>query len=1013
VINLGKQFDIAFRLGAELESNFSRTFNTASGDFKDLQRRLNELSRARGTADTTRPIREDLSRTRSAFGATEAAANKLGGAIKRAVALVGGIYALQKVYNVGKDLVQTYAEFEQEMQNVKALSGATTDELAALTAQAKQLNATTQFTGKQAGEGMAFLAMAGYKTNDILAAMPGLLNAAAAGKLELGETADITSNILQGFGIQASETGRVADVLTKAFTSSNVTMGMIGETMKYVAPQSKAAGISLEETAAAAGILGNAGIQASMAGTGLRSIIARMAAPTGGAAKLMKKLGIQVVNADGSIKSLADIVEAVTKGTKDMGEAQRIAAIKTMAGQYAASSMLTLMDTGADKLREFTGELENSGGVAEQIANTQLDSFSGSMVLFKSAVEAAKISLGEKMAPAIRAVADGLTKKLPGAVESFEKRWKSMTQSVDWNYADGFGKFTIAWDKLIGEPMSVWWASKGKAQFSRIASEIGKTIARIIKGMVKEAFSFNGATSVLAAGALAVPGMKIGKGVSGTIRTLASIGRAGGEAAGGVAGATRSAGLFTSALGLLANPIGLAIAGVGLLAGGVYFYKRHQEKARQEVIHMGDALRESAKQYEFVADKSERTSVLAEEFRTLSDSINSGVMPAEELVVAQERLAEVTGLLQSMHPDIISQMDVENGLRRETVDLAERAAKADLESAKLRREQDVANSIGNKEKLEQEIVKARGKMADLTADKEQYLSASVDFRELENELNRLMVSDVDRMSEVWTTQIADLLDRANQIGSVVGRSFSHVGLIDGVAYDLSEEWRKSVNSLVTTDGELNTALSSYDELYKAQKDLIEMDLGGKLEDQAKKFNELTGEEKERFNKALEAVAKLNDEMLLLPDNKIINVEVLYSESGLPVPSGTSNPFRDWSMPKIPTTGSPTVSWSDMLPKFGEGGISRGPSIFGEKGPEMAIPLNDRPRSHDLLDSANRLMGHSTGDSSFTFAPQITIPGGGGPDVRSQVDQALRASEERLERWWENKMRQARRLGFSE
>lgn len=1010
---MGKQFDIAFRLGAELESNFSRTFNAASGDFKDLQRRVSELSRARGTADTARPIRDDLSRTRSAFGATESAANKLGGALKRAVAMVGGVYAIRGLYNVGKDLVQTYAEFEQEMQNVKALSGATTEELAALTAQAKQLNATTQFTGKQAGEGMAFLAMAGFKTNDILAAMPGLLNAAAAGKLDLGETADITSNILQGFGIQAEETGRVADVLTKAFTSANVTMGMIGETMKYVAPQSKAAGISLEETAAAAGLLGNAGIQASMAGTGLRSIIARMAAPTGGAAKLMKKLGIQVVNADGSIKSLADIVEAVTEGTKDMGEAQRISAIKTMAGQYAASSMLTLMDTGADKLREFTKELEESGGVAERIAKTQLDSFSGSMTLFKSAVEAAKISIGEKMAPAIRAFADGLTKKLPGAVEAFEKRWKSMTESVDWNYADGFGKFSIAWDKLIGEPMSVWWASKGKAQFSRIATEIGKTIARILKNMVKEAFSFNGATSFLAAGALAIPGMKIGKGITGTIRTLAGLGRAGGEAAGGVGAATRSAGLFTSALGLLANPVGAAIAGVGLLAGGVYLYKRRQESARQELINMGEALKQAAEQYEFVAAKSEKTKALVDEYKELSAAVEGNVGTAEELAQKQERLTEVIEQLQSLHPNTINQYDVENGKIKEKLGLLDQEAEAELELAKLRLEKEVAEKGRDLPALEKEIMKLHEQKAAVEEQKDAYDSAIPAFKQYWAEFQRIMEEDA---SDERTAKLEALRAKLNEVGETVGYHYNanaQMMTLEDTINSLEDKQVSLVADRFTKAEELNKAKSSYEELYNAQLSLIEMDLGGKMEDQAKKFIELSDEEKERFNAALKAVTELNNQMLALPENKVINVEVLYSESGQPVPSGSSNPFRDWSMPKSspqPAGGLPT--WTDHMPKFADGGLARKPSIFAEAGPEFAIPYNNNPRSHSILDTANRLMGHSTGDSSFAFAPQITIQGGGGSDVRSQVDQALRSAKEEFERWWENKMRQERRLSFN-
>ncbi|WP_302052949.1 phage tail tape measure protein [Shouchella clausii] len=216
-------------------------------------------------------------------------------------------------------------------------------------------------------------------------------------------------NILQGFGLQAEETGRVADVLTKAFTNSNVDLQMLGETMKYVGPNAAAAGYSLEEMAAASGLLGNAGIQASMAGTSLRSMLERFSGPVPKAKKLMKELGIEVVNADGSMKSLADIVDEVTRATDGMGEAQKLAAVKTLVGSRASASFLALMEAGGDSLRDFTKELENSAGTAEEIAAKQLDNLNGSFVLLQSALEGAAIALSYALIPAIRFVTDFIT----------------------------------------------------------------------------------------------------------------------------------------------------------------------------------------------------------------------------------------------------------------------------------------------------------------------------------------------------------------------------------------------------------------------------------------------------------------------------------------------------------------------------------------------------------------------------------------------------------------------------
>ncbi|MCA1319796.1 phage tail tape measure protein [Bacillus tianshenii] len=311
--------------------------------------------------------------------------------------------------------VKTTADFESAMSRVGALSNSTDDELSLLTDTAKQLGAETAFSASQAAEGMSFLGMAGYKTNDIIAAMPGLLNAAAAGQTDLATTADITSNILSGFGLQASETARVADVLTKTFTSSNTDLAMLGETMKYVAPTAKAMGLSLEEVSAAAGILGNAGIQGSQAGTSLSMSLTRLASPAKEAALLMDSLGFNAFNAEGQMLPLNKIIENLQTSTADLTDEQRMHTISTIFGAESMKAMLTLMEAGPGTLRKFTGELENSGGVAETIAAKQLDNLNGQLTILKSGLEGAAISLGTALLPAVKWVATAVQ----GAVDWF------------------------------------------------------------------------------------------------------------------------------------------------------------------------------------------------------------------------------------------------------------------------------------------------------------------------------------------------------------------------------------------------------------------------------------------------------------------------------------------------------------------------------------------------------------------------------------------------------------------
>src|SRR5690606_33363463 len=221
--------------------------------------------------------------------------------------------------------VRTAADFEQAMSRVGALVRATDEELAILSRTARDLGASTVFSASQAAEGMSYLAMAGFSVQEIVEAMPGLLNTAAAAQSGLGVTADIVSNILSGFQLEARETGRIADVLTATFTSSNTTLESLGDTMSYVAPVAASLGISLEEVAAMTGRLGDVGIQGQRAGTALRAIFTRLASPTGEAARLIQDLGIQMTDSSGNMLPMIDIIRQIEERTRNMGSAQRSA----------------------------------------------------------------------------------------------------------------------------------------------------------------------------------------------------------------------------------------------------------------------------------------------------------------------------------------------------------------------------------------------------------------------------------------------------------------------------------------------------------------------------------------------------------------------------------------------------------------------------------------------------------------------------------------------------------------
>jgi len=319
---------------------------------------------------------------------------------------------------IGLGAIMTGAKFEKSMNRVKALTGTTGGDFDALTQQAKDLGSSTMFSATQAADAMAFLAMAGFKSNDIIGAMPGVLNLAAAAQMDLGEAADITSNILTGFGKDVSELGQVNDVLVKAMTSANVDLSQLGEAMKYVGPVASSAGMDFEETAAAIALLGNAGIQGSMAGTSLRGAMTRLLKPSEDAAATMAKLGLNVLDSEGNLRSFTEI----TKQLEDSGISTADA--MTIFGQRAGPAMMALVSQGSEALDDMTQSLKDSGGTAESIANIQMEGMSGAIIEMKSAFEGLMISISEDLLPIFTSLIDKITpilskfSDMPGPVKA-------------------------------------------------------------------------------------------------------------------------------------------------------------------------------------------------------------------------------------------------------------------------------------------------------------------------------------------------------------------------------------------------------------------------------------------------------------------------------------------------------------------------------------------------------------------------------------------------------------------
>lgn len=304
------------------------------------------------------------------------------------------------------------ANFDKEMSKVQALTrlDKNSEQLQALRDQARELGATTAFTSTDAAAGQAFLGMAGFTPEAIKAAMPGVLDMALAGDMDLATTADISSNILTGMGLQADQMGRVADVMTGAFTRSNTDIRMLGDTMKYAAPVAAQFGIDLETTTAMAAKLGDAGIQGSMGGTAIRRIIGRLAAPNKAARDAMEQLGVQVADSEGKMRPITDLLAEIYEKSSKLSEIEQGQIYKAIGGEQGVAAMGVLAEqAGTGKLQELQQDLYESAGEAAANAATRIDNALGDIEILKSAWADVSIELFSQNNSAIREVIQTIT----------------------------------------------------------------------------------------------------------------------------------------------------------------------------------------------------------------------------------------------------------------------------------------------------------------------------------------------------------------------------------------------------------------------------------------------------------------------------------------------------------------------------------------------------------------------------------------------------------------------------
>ena len=304
-------------------------------------------------------------------------------------------------------------DFEEQMSKVQALTRLDKDDpmLQKLKDQAKELGATTWASATQAADAMSFYAMAGFDPQAIMDAMPSTLDLAKAGGVEVGVAADIGSNILSAFGLDPSEMDNVADILVSVFTRTNTSIEMLGETMKYVGPVARELKIPLEESAAMAGILGNVGIQGSQAGTALRALQSRLAAPPSGAKKALEELNVQTKDAEGNFRAMPDILADVMKATEKLGSADKMGYLKAIAGEEAGAAFASFLNENSyEELMKIIEAARNADGEAKEVAEKMSNNVKGDWTGLMSALESVQIGVSELEGGGLRSLLQTITK---------------------------------------------------------------------------------------------------------------------------------------------------------------------------------------------------------------------------------------------------------------------------------------------------------------------------------------------------------------------------------------------------------------------------------------------------------------------------------------------------------------------------------------------------------------------------------------------------------------------------
>lgn len=956
---MAKKYEMSFELNGEIDPRLKRTFDELSSDVLDLRKDLNTLRKSGSFDEITR----DADRASGAFGELREDVREFGDVLQRVGQYTGAYAIIDRVTGSIGEMITTIGELDAQSGQLAAATGATAGEL-------EDLQDISRSLYRQGlGEGVSDLTDALVIARNVTKQEGDELERTAKNaivlqdvfRFDIPESMKASDTMMRQFGITSEES---MNLLAQGAQRGLDKSGELLDSANEYAPQFAALGYSAEEMFD----IFAAGLDAGA--WNLDKV-----------GDLAKEFNIRIQ--DGSEKT----AEALAALFAPEGIEEFTTAL-TKGGTKSAEYLELLKHVSADTAKEMIKNLQKGGKKAEDtfLAISGMMG-GGDKILADLSTGAIKgKDVMQQVIAELNNIEDPVYRNMLG-VELFGTQWEDLEKDVVAALGSVRSQFNMT-ESTMEDMAAVKYDNLthdlkvlGRELMDEVIIPIGEDLMPVLHDLTD--WASDNKDFIKAIG-LGVPAAMLAKNSVGMVRDVTSVGKA-------FFGATDGVSKFGRMAGLLTNPVGLAIGAVGALTAGVIAYKDHQEDMRQELLNMGDALEGVFDNYDDIDHRMKRTRNLTREYDRLATKINDSATPAAELAEALRKQKIVEEELIKLNPQILEAGDAKKENYRELLDLADKLNVTELEMEKRKIDAEILDKQSQMPQLKEEYKELTSNLGEYEQAYEDARKSYVQYQEFLNKKQKIVATAPNEAQKE-----KELRDLANEIREATGKYYGdNWATLEFKTADLKKAFDKNLANFDKTEKDIASAKESFQELYDKQITLIELDLGKPIEEAITKYGQFDQKTRESIDAAKQKIFELNQAAreFDIPIEKTITIGVQWKQYG------------DMLAPRL---------GMQSIQMYAEGGYADRPSIFGEAGPEMAIPINNSKRSRDLYAMTGRMLGVDSGQGdspSVNFSPVIHVNGGAG-NVEGQVKEALSIGLREFENLYKQMQRNRQRVGMS-